>query len=163
MPNVLDDLYVTGAARFGGPVGLPASTLANESWNPSSPLAATNQQHQYAEVHGQAHGSSASAERRVLFIAHAAGTLVAFKVTQVVAATGDSTATVNLLKNGTTVLSASVVINNSRAAFAVQTATIAAAAYAAGDVFEIQITVSAGSGTLPQGVSALAVLREAAA
>lgn len=164
MPNKLDDLYVSGDSRFGGPVALSDGCLIDSNWNSASPLSATNQQHQYAQRHGQAHGSSASAERRTIHIAHGAGNLVAVKVSQSAAAAGDSTATVSVLKNGTSVLATAVTIDDGDGAFSVQSGTIlSAGAYIAGDVFEVSIAVSAGTGTLPQGVSCEAIFREAAA
>jgi hypothetical protein len=164
MANKLDDLYVSGDARFGGSVALSDNSLINSNWNPVSPLAATNQQHQYAQRHAQAHGTSASGERRTIHIAHGSGNLVAVKVSQSAAAIGDSTATVTVLKNGTSVLSTVVTIDSGDAAFTVQSGTIVGnGSYAAGDVFEVSINVTAGTGTLPQGVSCEAIFRETAA
>jgi hypothetical protein len=85
-----------------------------------------------------------------------------FRCGPVAAAVGDSTATVDLYKNGASILSAGVLIDSGDAAFAVLTGSISSAAYVAGDVFEVVITISAGTGTLPQGVWGQPTFREAA-
>lgn len=159
--NSNDDWYLGGSVRFGGTVALPSSSVGNDQINPASPIAAEKSVHQYQPKLAQAHGSSATAERRVVHVANAAGTLVAVKVVPVVAAVGDSTVTVDMRKNGTTMLSSTVTINNSKAGYSTTAGTISGAgSYAAGDVIEIVQTISAGSGTLPQGVCTELVLRE---
>jgi hypothetical protein len=161
MANTIESLNVTGQLRAGSVV-LPADCVTDTNVNGSSPLAAAKTRHRHLRTLAQAHGTAATAERRVVHVAHAAGTVSAFRVGPVVAAVGDSTATLDLYKNGTTVLSGTVVVNSSKAAYSKTTGTVSSAAYVAGDVFEVVQTISAGTGTLPQGVFADAVFDELA-
>ena len=162
MANTLESLTVTGLAAFGGTVSLPSNTLINGNWNPNSPLQCTNQQIQVHKLFAQVHGSAAAAERRPVHLARGAGTLVSVRVGQVVAATGDSTATVDVKKNGSTALSGTVGISSANAAYTEQTGSpLSSGAYVADDVFEVAVTVSAGTGTLPQGIYVELVFREA--
>ena len=87
--------------------------------------------------------------------------LAAAKVGAIVACIGDSTITVNLYKNGSTVLSAPVVLDNSNTAFAIEAGAISSASYSADDVFEVVVSVSAGTGTLGQGLFVSPMFREA--
>jgi hypothetical protein len=161
MANTIESLNVTGQLRAGSVV-LPADCVTDTNVNGSSPLAAAKTRHRHLRTLAQAHGTAATAERRVVHVAHAAGTVSAFRVGPVVAATGNSTATADLYKNGASVLSAGVALDNTNAAYAEEAGAVSSAAYVAGDVFEVVVTVSAGTGTLPQGVYADAVFDELA-
>ncbi len=96
--------------------------------------------------------TAATAETRTLFIARKTGTVKEIRVGSIVAATGDSTTTVNVLKNGTTILSSSVVLNNANTARTSVAAAISSSALVAGDWLDVAITISAGTGTLPTGL-----------
>jgi hypothetical protein len=161
MANTIESLNVTGQLRAGSVV-LPADCVTDTNVNGSSPLAAAKTRHRHLRTLAQAHGTAATAERRVVHVAHAAGTVSAFRVGPVVAATGNSTATADLYKNGASVLSAGVALDNTNAAYAEEAGAVSSAAYVAGDVFEVVVPVSAGTGTLPQGVYADAVFDELA-
>jgi len=160
LSTVDGDLYVRGTFR-AGTVTLPNSSVGNTQINSSDPIAATKLDHQYCPVFRQAHGTAATAERRVIHVAQAAGSVAGIGVGVVVACIGDSTITVNLYKNGSTVLSAPVVLDNSNTAFAIEAGAISSASYSADDVFEVVVTVSAGTGTLGQGLFVSPMFREA--
>ena len=151
-----------GTVTFRGGCVLPPSVVGNDQVSAVSPIGAAKVEHQYMPILAQPHGTAAVADRRVVHVARSAGTVEQFRAGPVVPATGDSTVTVDLRKNGTTVLSSGVLIESSTAAYAVLSGAIASASYVAGDVLEVVIAVSAGTGTLPQGVWGQATLREAA-
>lgn len=160
--NVIDgDLTVRGTLA---PTALnaPAGCIGDTQASGSSPLGVTKTTHRHVRTLAQVHGSAASAERRAVHRAHAAGTVAAVRVGVVVACIGDSTITVDVQKNGTTILSAPVVIDNANAAYAVEAGSVSVAAYVADDVFEVLVTVSAGTGTLGQGLTVDLILSEAA-
>ena len=75
------------------------------------------------------------------------------------AAVGAATVTVDLFKNGSTILTATVQITNALAQYGTVAASLAAGALTlvAGDVLEISITATAGGGTLPNGFFAALV------
>ena len=141
---------------------VPDGSFGNAQIGTTNPIAANKVDHQYAPILAQVDGSAASAETRVVHVAKAAGTVEQFQAGPVVAATGDSTVTIDLHKNGSSILTATITIDNGDAAYAKVPAAIDDDEYVAGDVFEIVITVSAGTGTLPQGVWAQPIFREAA-
>ena len=88
------------------------------------------------------------------WVAFGAGTIKGVKCGSIVAAVGDSTVTIDVKKDGTTVLDSTVVLDSSNVAYTPEDATLdgTAVAFTAGDVFTVVITVSAGTGTLPYGV-----------
>lgn len=161
--NVLEgDVIVRGNLRANTMV-LPTNSVGDTQFTSADPLTAAKQVHQYLRTYGQDHGSASAAQRQVIHVAHGAGTLVSFGGGITVACVGDSTITINLYKNGSTILSTTVTITSSNVANAVEEATFSATPYSAGDVFEVVVTVSAGTGTLGQGAFAKLVVTEAAA
>lgn len=162
MPANIDysDVTHVGRHRFEQAPTVPDGSFGDSQMSASSPLLATKVKHQYVKVAAQVHGSAAAAERRVVHVARSSGEVTAFEAGIVVAAVGDSTVSVDLRKNGTTILSAPVSISSAQAAYAEVAGTISGGSYSAGDVFEVVITVTAGTGTLPQGLYADAVFRE---
>lgn len=153
------DYYFPGAVRIGTLV-IPDSAVGDQQFNAADPLTAAKQQHQYVEKFTQASGSNAAAETRVVHHAHAGGTVAAVHVGSVVAATGNSTVTVDVKKNGTTILSSTIVLDNGNTAYVSEAGTVSVSSYIAGDTFTVVVSVSAGSGTLPQGLFVAVVFRE---
>lgn len=97
--------------------------------------------------------TTATAETRSLFVARRAGTLNAVLAGSIAKAVGDSTVTVDVKKNGTTVLSSVITLNSSNTnRVAVSGSISGAGTFVAGDWFEVVIAISAGTGTLPTGV-----------
>ena len=157
--NTVDNLLVRGVLQAGS-FTPPANSVGNSVVRAGDPIDAEKLEQQYVRTHGQAHGTNATAERRVLHVAQAAGELFAIEAGVTVAATGNSTATVDLHKNGSTILSAPIVLDNTNAAYAGEAGTFSSQPYVAADVSEVVVTVSAGTGTLPQGVYAAVCFRE---
>lgn len=145
------DLNVTGTLRVGA-LSLPATCVVDANVSGSSPLTAGKTRHRHAVTEAQAHGTASVARRSAVRVAHAAGEVVAVRAGVSVACVGDSTISVDVTKNGTTILSAPVGIDSGDLAFALVAGVVSDAPYVAGDVFEVQVTVSAGTGTLGQGV-----------
>ncbi len=116
-------------------------------------IQATKVQHQQRGSYAQASATTTTAATIPIFTARFAGTLIDFVAGVVGVLTGNATTTVDLKKNGTTVLSSTIVLDNANTARVVEAATLnpAAVAYVAGDVFELVMTVNAGSGALGTG------------
>lgn len=164
MPETQDygDYRHLGFHRFDNVV-LPANSVGDNQFDADDPLSTTNQRHQHRGRLTQAHGTAATDERRVVHVARAAGTVTGVQAGAVVAATGDSTVTVDVLKNGTTVLTGVITLDSGDAAYAEVSGTVVttgAEDYAAGDVFEVVINATVGTGVLSQGVYADVVFDE---
>ena len=77
-----------------------------------------------------------------LHVMHAAGTTVAFKAGSVTADTSTGVLTVDLKKNGTTVLGAVITLDNGNTDMVVEAGSITDATLSAGDLLEITTIVS---------------------
>jgi hypothetical protein len=159
--NQLDRLHVgTLTASSFTP---PASSVSNASIEAGANVDAAKLDHQHQQVVTQVHGSAAVDERRVIHVVKGAtATLIAFRAGVVVACIGDSTITVDLRKNGTTMLTAVISIDSGDAAYAILSATLASTSLVTGDVLEVVIDATVGTGTLGQGLFAEVTLRERA-
>ena len=158
------NLYVNG--NLASKTFTPASgSIKNSSIEASAGIAASKLQHRFRVGHAQVHGSNASAERRVCHVVRGAtATINSMRAGNVVAATGDSTVTIDLKKNGSTILSATIQLDTGNAAYALEAPSgFTSTALVQGDVLEIVQTVSAGTGTLPQGVFTVVEIDEDAA
>ena len=163
MASLQDDaITFTKQVSFQLPPSLPALSVGNGQGNVNDPFAGDKLKHRFRERFAQAFGVDGATERRVLYWAKAAGTLTEFKATLTVAITGNDTANVDLLKNGSTVLSAAIGFTNLDAIRVLKAGSISGGsnAYVAGDVFEISITVTHNTGTYPRGLTGQAEFEE---
>lgn len=154
MTNRIDgSLYVTGTLKVGS-MDLPAASVTDANMDPANPIDVDKQIHQYVHTYSQNRAAAVAAERKAVFSATGDGVLVNVQAGVTQAAVGDSTITVDVYKNGVSVLTGVLTIDSGDAAFATQTAavTVGSEGYSAGQVFEVVIAVSAGTGTLPRGV-----------
>lgn len=152
------DLYVRGTLRaddFNPPNG-----TINNGHIASGQIDANKLQQQIAALYTQDHGTAVASKRSVIHVAHGDGTLIQFSAGTVVANVGAATITVDLRKNGTTVLSGTADLDNTVAAFDSELGTFASTTYNASDVFEVVVTATAGGGTLGQGLFVKLLARE---
>jgi len=124
-------------------------------------IAASKLEHQHRPVYEQESDTTSITEARVVHVVKGtAGTLKTFKCGVVVACAGAATVTVDLLKDGVSVLVAAVEINVAHAAYELVAGTINTAAVVAGDVLEVDVVAVAGGGTIGKGVFAFVDLWE---
>jgi len=125
-------------------------------------LEASKLEHQHRAVYAQESATACADEARVAHVVKGtAGTLKTFKAGCVVACVGDSTITVDLTKDGVSVLTAAISLSVAQAAYQLVEGVIDSAAVAAGDVLEVVIDGTVGTGTLGLGVFAFVDLHEA--
>lgn len=148
--NRLEYLWVDHFAcgEFTGPSG----DITNDNVATSAGIDASKLDHHYRAVFAQNHGTIAVAQRCVFHGSRGTGTITGFKAGLVVACAGDSTISVDCYKNGTTILSAPISLDSGDAAFSEAAGTLSVTTCADGDVFEVVVTTTPGTGTLGQGV-----------
>lgn len=103
------------------------------------------------------HATAVAVTRQQVYRVYGAtASLLAFGLVNTVAATSDATATVTLLKNGSTILTGSITLDSSVTAYTFkQPGGYTSTSLVAGDVLEVSVSaVSAGAGALPKGVTA---------
>lgn len=161
MATFTEDIYVKGVFRADTFV-LPNNAVRDENVTAAAPLGATKTVHQYVQVHRQAHANAVASVREVVHVAIGAGTLVQAQAGITVAAVGAATVVVDVFKNGTSVLSATITIDNGTVVNDSVIGPIATGPYLANDVFSVSVTATAGGGTLPKGLFVAVTFREAA-
>jgi hypothetical protein len=152
-------LVVTETLSAGFMV-IPTNSINNDSIIATANIDATKCQQQYVKSLAlSANATSAAVTRQVIHAVYGlTGTVIEFAVGATVAPTGGDSVTVTLLKNGTTILTANVVLNNTSVNFVPVEGTISSGSVVAGDILEVN--VSAVSGTTCKGLFARLVIRE---
>lgn len=147
---------------FGGNVALPDAAVDNDAIDPAAGIAASKLQHLHRANFSQPN-TAATSETRHVFTCHGAtGTVIGFKAGSIVAALLGATVTVDLKKNGASVLSSVITLDNANTARASENGTLngAQVALVAGDELEVVTVATVGGGTLPTGVFASANIVE---
>lgn len=104
---------------------------------------------------------TAATERKIVHIAKGPGYLELVKICSIVAPLGAATVTFVILKNNSVaMLTGTLKLDNTSVAFTPQSGTVSGVAYAAGDVFDLAITATAGGGTLPSGIFCQMLFKE---
>lgn len=141
---------------------IPAGTVRNADVSASAAIAATKLVNRHTAVWAQPN-TAATTETRAIHLAQLAGTVNSVKAGSIAAAIGNSTVTVDVKKNGTTILTGVITLDNANSARVAEAGTISGGtvAVAAGDVLEVVLTATIGSGTLPTGVFVAVEIDEA--
>lgn len=146
-----EDIYVNG--NFQAKVLIPsAGSITNAAIAAAAGIVASKLQHEHRHVYSQPN-TTATAETRIVHVCQGAtGTIKAFVAGSIVAALLGATVTVDLKKNGTTVLSAVITLDSGNTAYIVEAGTITVPGLVVGDVLTIVTTATAGGGTIPTGL-----------
>ena len=154
------DAFIAGnlSARS---MNIPSGTVVDADVAATADFAATKLEHQHQKVYAQESATPAAAEDRVVHAVYGStGSIIAFEAGSVVACVGDSTITIDLHKNSSSILTTPIVLDSSNSAYTPEAGTIDTATLVDGDVLEVVITVSAGTGTLGKGLFASVIIRE---
>ena len=157
---------VQGDFLFAGVVVHQQGTIPNNSVNDAkvaslAGIQASKLQQQRNVVYGQPGGAISFTDRQVIAVVNGAtGLLAGFKAGSKTACVGAATITLDLQKNGVTMLSAVITLNNANTAYVSVAAALAVTAMVAGDVLEVVVTATAGGGTIGSGVFCEAVFNE---
>lgn len=155
------DLHVVGnlSAQTFTP---PSGSITNASVVALAGIAASKLQKRTYAQYAQLHGTAATTVRIVIHrVKGATGTINSFKCLTSVLNIGAATISVQLKKNGSNILSSATVLDTGNTAFIAEDAAgFTSSALVAGDVLEVDITATAGGGTLGQGFYCVAEIDE---
>jgi hypothetical protein len=157
-----EDLNVQGTLTCKN-INLPAASVGDAEIESAAKINASKLNHAHRVIYAQGSSSNAAAATQVVHVVvGAAGTVQAVKAGAVVPAVGAATATVDVRKNGTTILTSPITLNNSQTARQQVSGAVSVTSLVAGDVLEIVTTATAGGGTLAQGLfAAIDIFEEA--
>jgi len=154
------DVFINGNLRPKS-FSPPAESITNAAIKAAAGIEAEKTEHLHRQIYAQESDTTAAAESRVVHVVYGAtGDVVAFEAGIVVACIGDATITIDLKKNGVSVLTGAIVLDSTNAVRIVEAATIDTAGLVDGDVLEVVVTVNAGTGTLGKGVFAALTVHE---
>lgn len=164
MQQLNGPMAIIGPLALTGPVSLPAASVGNTEIGASvaAPIDAEKIEQQVLQRYSTS-GTAASATVPI-HRAEGDGTIVALRCGSIAIAIGAATVTVDLQKNGTSVLTGAtpLTLDSSNVARTLEDASIATAGYSEADFFELVIVATAGGGTLPTGLMIEFVCREKA-
>lgn len=154
------DLRVRGAI-IPGSIRMPAGSVTDDGVAAGADISAAKLVHRHNAVWQQPN-TAATAETRTIHVVRVAGIISEILAGSIAAAIGDSTVTIDVKKNGTSVLSSAIVLDNSNTARVPELGTINTSVddVVADDWLEVVITISAGTGTLPTGVFVQVLIEE---
>lgn len=153
LQTIPNDVFVQGTLRATTMV-VPAASVSDASVIALAKIQASKLQHQYEQVFRQSSTTVATNDQQCVHVVFGAtATLLDVSVGNVTAATGTGAVTVDLLKNGVSVLTGAITLNSATAAYALLAGSLASTALVVGDVLEVKLSGStAGSGSKPTGV-----------
>lgn len=139
------------AASFSS-ISLPSGAVGNSSIATAAGIEAEKLEHHHS-VTGNQPNTAATTETRVIHSVYGTtGDVLAFEAGSIVAATGNATVTLDLKKNGTTILTSVVTLDSANTAYIVEAGSIDTAPVVDGDVLSVVIVATVGTGALPTGL-----------
>lgn len=150
MPSWWDtDLHVNGTFSANN-MAIPANAVGDAQV--AAGIGAQKLGHEHSRTRSQASGVNNATTTEVIFVARNAGTVVRFGAGHQAVATGTGNTTIDLHKNGVSILNAVITLTNQAVNTLVTAALGAGAVYAANDVFKVIIVATPGTGIAGQGV-----------
>lgn len=161
MQVIPNDVHVDGNLS-AKTATMPSGSITNAMIAALAGISASKLQKRTYADYQQVHGSAATTQRIVIHrVKGATGTINSFKCLTSVLNIGAATISVQLKKNGSNILSAATVLDTENTAFIAEDAAgFTSASLVAGDVLEVDITATAGGGTLGQGFYCVAEIDE---
>jgi hypothetical protein len=130
----------------------PANCITKTSIPVGAGIEYTKTEHLHRAVYSQPNTAATSETKAIAHVVGATGTLLNFLAGSIAPCSGAATITIDLKKNGSSVLSAVITLDNANTARVAEAGTITTTGVAAGDLLEIVITATAGGGTLGTGL-----------
>lgn len=159
--NRVDGSFYVGGTLICAAMDIPAGTVVDADVASTAAIAASKLQSYPAKTYGQS-GTAVAATAIVHVVRGATGTIKEFAVSNVTANAGASTVTVDLKKNGVSVLNSVVTLNNATGNRGVEEGIIDTTALVVDDVLEVVVALAqSGSDALAVGVAAELRLDEA--
>lgn len=139
-----------------------AGSVSDAQVAASAAIAVSKQQQQTRAAIGDTFATTTATARRFLYrVTGATGIIDSFKAGNTTINIGAATISIQLKKNGANILSAAIVLDTANVNYVAEAASgFTSTALVVGDVLEVDITATAGGGTLGLGFFAQIVLRE---
>ncbi len=138
----------------------PSGSITDDAVLSAAGIAADKLEHQYVHTMWLCdHATDFAATRRAIHAVYGATcTLIGFSAGCTVLAGATTTVTIDLLKNGSTVLTTTITLDSTNTVYVLEDAVILTAAGVAGNLYEVNATISGTNE--PKGVYVQLALRE---
>lgn len=149
--TLVGDLTIRGTLVAQDMV-MPAGVVTSAAVQTAANIDADKLQHRHVVNYGQS--GSATSVTMPVFVATNTCLINSIKAGSIAIAIGDSTVTVDLKKNGSTILSAVITLDTGNTARIMESGTLTGAGddLIAGDFLELVVVATVGTGTLPTGL-----------
>jgi hypothetical protein len=151
MGMITEDLYYAGAVKFKD-ITVNAGAITDTSIKTNAGIAASKLQHEHRIHYSQPNTTATSEAKAVYRCRGATGTILNIEAGSIGACAGSATITVDVKKNGTTVLASAIVLDSGNVAYTAESGSVSVEDMVAGDVLTVHATAAAGSGTLGTGL-----------
>lgn len=160
MNRINGDTYVSGTLTAQSLVP-SAGSVRDASVASDAAIGGEKLEHDVFVTYSQDSTTDATVERRCIHrVMGATATILSFHVWSVTAAVSSGNAVIDLLKNGTTILSVTITLDNVNTAYVSEEPSgFTSTSLVEGDVLEFKLTSAAS--TKPKGVSCTLHIREA--
>lgn len=154
------DVVVGGAFTVVGEFNFPLESIKNADVSTTAGIEASKLEHQHPISKDQI-GTAEDATIPLHIVLGATCTVVEVAVSNVVACTGNATVTIDIQKNGTTILSSVITLDSTLpAANGNKRGTISVAGGVVDDNYTIVVNATIGSGALATGLNITVVFDE---
>jgi hypothetical protein len=161
---VNNDLLINGNVNCTQ-LTVSQASIADAAITASAKIQSSKLEHRFMPQYAQESATTATSEARMVHrVRGATATILDYTAGVVVANAGGATVTFDLLKNGVSILTSVITIDNTTTAYTVKVAGgFTSTALLLNDVLEIKLVAALGGGTLAKGAFAQVNLREDAA
>ena len=153
MSNRFETFTCPGVATFGGSVYLPSETVTNANIQTGANVTAAKLEHTHRKMYSQT-GTATAATIPIHLVNGATARNLYVRAGSIAIAIGAATVTIDVKKNGTSVMTSStpITLNSSNVARTAVELSIATTTAVVSDLYELVITATAGGGTIPTGL-----------
>lgn len=159
--QIPDNVILQGNLNVTGTITVPAGSFPGTQLSTVTTAPTNTLRHQHSASFAQGSAATATAATQVVHIVRGlTGTIKEVAAGMIAANAGAATVTVDVKKNGTTVLTSPVSLTSATASGLVVLGAITTTTLAQGDRLEVVITAAAGGGTLGTGLFARVTVDE---
>lgn len=151
MGNLSEDIYFSGNVRCKNII-LNAGAVDDNAIADDAGITYDKLEHEHRIHYSQPNTTATSEAKAVYRCRGATGTILNIEAGSIGACAGSATITVDVKKNGTTVLASAIVLDSGNVAYTAESGSVSVEDMVAGDVLTVHATAAAGSGTLGTGL-----------
>lgn len=150
---ILGAVTVTGRLS-PAQLDIPSGTVVDDDVSASAAIDTNKVRHRYRKILNQPNSAATTETRAVHVVRGATGTIKEILAATIAACAGAATIVIDLKKNGSSVMSSTITLDNANTARVSEVGTLnpSLVGVVVGDLLEVVVTATAGGGTLGTGL-----------